>query len=208
MSIKYDLFENPPRAGKKEEGWLHARPVIQGTLRTERLIRSISESCTLTGADVKGVLESLSERLCYGLSNSYNVYLEGIGTFSVTLKSKPVKDKKEIRSASVEFKNVEFRPDPRLKRKLQLADMSRVAPKEKRATFEGKERRERLWGYILTHHSINVTTAMAINHANHKKTKEDLLFLVEKGLVKELHHGNAKIYIRNPEPADHKAEGD
>lgn len=202
MSIKYDLFENPPHAGKKEEGWLHARPVIQGTLKTDDLIDVINANSTVTGADVVGVLESLSEHLADGLGNSYNVYLEGIGTFSVTLKSRPVKDKKEIRAASVEVKNIEFRPDPDLKRKVQAAGVVRVEKSKKRKKIDEEERKQRILVYINMRDSINVTYAMALNYCSHAKTKKDLLSLVESGQIKELHYGNVKVYIRVADQQD------
>ena len=39
----------------------------------------------------------------------YNVELEGIGTFSVSLKSRPVMEKNEVRAESIHFKDVKFR---------------------------------------------------------------------------------------------------
>ena len=44
------------------------------------------------------------------LADGYNVKLGEIGTFSATLTSRKVTDKKEIRSGSVHFDSVKFKP--------------------------------------------------------------------------------------------------
>lgn len=80
----------------------------------------IESMSTFTTADIKGAIKAISDRLYFCLSNSQSVHLEGIGTFSVTLKCKQqVENKKDIRSASIEFKNVEFRADPELKKRFR-----------------------------------------------------------------------------------------
>ena len=53
--------------------------------------------------------------LMYG----YNVELEGIGTFSVSLKSRPVMEKNEIRAESIHFKDVKFRSSKELRDRLK-----------------------------------------------------------------------------------------
>ena len=52
-------------------------------------------------------------------SKGYIVELEGIGFFSISLSSRPVMDKSEIRSKSIHFRNVNFRYEKYLKKKLK-----------------------------------------------------------------------------------------
>ena len=119
MSIEYDLFANPPRNGE-EKPTLHARAINIQTVNTNELARMIESMSTFTTADIKGAIKAISDRLYFCLSNSQSVHLEGIGTFSVTLRCKQqVENKKDIRSASIEFKNVEFRADPELKKRFR-----------------------------------------------------------------------------------------
>jgi len=59
--------------------------------------------------------------LMYG----YNVELEGIGTFSVSLKSRPVMEKNEIRAESIHFKDVKFRSSKELRDRLKTMPVFR-----------------------------------------------------------------------------------
>ncbi|MCD8137305.1 MAG: hypothetical protein LUH01_15685 [Parabacteroides gordonii] len=114
MSIEYDLFANPPRDGESKPK-LHARAINLQTVGTDELAAMIEGMSTFTAADIKGAIKAISERLFFCLSNSQSVRLDGIGTFSVTLKCKPVETRKEIHAASISVKNVEFRAAPELK---------------------------------------------------------------------------------------------
>ena len=55
----------------------------------------------------------------------YNVELEGIGTFSVSLKSRPVMEKNEIRAESIHFKDVKFRSSKELRDRLKTMPVFR-----------------------------------------------------------------------------------
>lgn len=118
MSIEYDLFANPPQEGQ-EKPTLHARAINTETVHTDELAKMIEGMSTFTAADIKGAIKAIGDRMFYYLSNSQSVHLEGIGTFSVTLKCRPVENKKDIRAASISFKNVEFRADPEMKNRFR-----------------------------------------------------------------------------------------
>lgn len=72
-------------------------------------VREISEASTFTEGDLAGIMVSLQEKVSYYLSEGYHVKLGEIGYFSASLKARPVMDKKEIRSVSISFDNVNFR---------------------------------------------------------------------------------------------------
>ena len=67
----------------------------------------------------------------------YNVELEGIGTFSVSLKSRPVMEKNEIRAESIHFKDVKFRSSKELR---DMATIRLAAAGRGRETAVGKAR--------------------------------------------------------------------
>ena len=92
MSIEYDLFANPPQEGQ-EKPTLHARAINTETVHTDELAKMIEGMSTFTAADIKGAIKAIGDRMFYYLSNSQSVHLEGIGTFSVTLKCRPVENK-------------------------------------------------------------------------------------------------------------------
>lgn len=121
MSAYYDLYQNPPAQGKKEEELpsFHARIVSCGTVDTDAIARDIEANTSFTYGDVVGVLGCLQQELIKRLSDGYQVNLDGLGIFSAGLKCSPVTDKKEVRSRDVQLSDIHFRPAAKLKRNLK-----------------------------------------------------------------------------------------
>lgn len=196
MSIEYDLFTNPPRDGE-EKPKLHARAINIQTVDTNELAQMIENMSTFTTADIKGAIKAISEQLYHCLCNSRSVHLEGIGTFSTTLKCKQqVDNKKEIRSASIEFKNVEFRADPQLKKRFRGVRIERREGTGEKKTYNADIRQKRILWYIKNHGTINLTVAAGMNQCTRQKTKKDLEQLLEDGQIQQTWCGKRVFYIK------------
>ena len=197
MSIEYDLFANPPRNGE-EKPTLHARAINIQTVNTNELARMIESMSTFTTADIKGAIKAISDRLYFCLSNSQSVHLEGIGTFSVTLKCKQqVENKKDIRSASIEFKNVEFRADPELKKRLRNARIERREGTSNKKSYNSDIRQKRILWYIKNYGSINQSVAASLNQCTRQKAKADLEQLLEDNQIQKNWCGKRAFYVRH-----------
>ena len=184
MSIEYDLFANPPRPGETKPT-LHARAINIQTVDTNELARMIEGMSTFTSADIKGAIKAISERLFYCLSNSQSVHLDGIGTFSVTLKCRPVENKKDIRAASIAFKNVEFRAAPELKKRFRGARIERREGTTERKAYNEDIRQKRILWYIKNYGTINQTVAADLNQCTRQKAKKDLEQLIEDNQIQK-----------------------
>lgn len=195
MSIEYDLFANPPRPGETKPT-LHARAINIQTVNTNELARMIEGMSTFTSADIKGAIKAISERLFYCLSNSQSVHLDGIGTFSVTLKCRPVENKKDIRAASIAFKNVEFRADPELKKRFRGARIERREGTTERKAYNEDIRQKRILWYIKNYGTINQTVAADLNQCTRQKAKKDLEQLIEDNQIQKNWCGRRAFYIR------------
>lgn len=195
MSIEYDLFANPPRPGETKPT-LHARAINIQTVDTNELARMIEGMSTFTSADIKGAIKAISERLFYCLSNSQSVHLDGIGTFSVTLKCRPVENKKDIRAASIAFKNVEFRADPELKKRFRGARIERREGTTERKAYNEDIRQKRILWYIKNYGTINQTVAADLNQCTRQKAKKDLEQLIEDNQIQKSWCGRRAFYIR------------
>ncbi|MCL3853584.1 MULTISPECIES: HU family DNA-binding protein [Parabacteroides] len=195
MSIEYDLFANPPRPGETKPT-LHARAINIQTVDTNELARMIEGMSTFTSADIKGAIKAISERLFYCLSNSQSVHLDGIGTFSVTLKCRPVENKKDIRAASIAFKNVEFRADPELKKRFRGARIERREGTTERKAYNEDIRQKRILWYIKNYGTINQTVAADLNQCTRQKAKKDLEQLIEDNQIQKNWCGRRAFYIR------------
>ena len=115
MSALYDLFENPPSPdGEKQP--LHARIVSKGTVDKEEFLDRVHKFTGISRSLLAGGMGGLAHE--HGrfanetrdlLADGWNVEMGNFGFFSTSLQCPPVKDKKEIRAASVQMKNINFR---------------------------------------------------------------------------------------------------
>lgn len=195
MSIEYDLFANPPKEGETKPS-LHARAINIQTVNTDDLADMIEGMSTFTSADIKGAIKAISERLFYCLSNSQSVHLDGIGTFSVTLKCRPVENKKDIRAASISFKNVEFRADPDLKHRFRGARIERREGTSEKKEFNEDIRQKRILWYIKNYGTINQTVAASLNQCTRQKAKKDLEQLTDDNQIQKSWCGRRAFFIR------------
>lgn len=203
MSIEYDLFSNPPKEGE-EKPFLHAKAISYRTIGTRELADLIAKNTTFSSADIKGALEAISNQLIAALSNSHNVHLDGIGTFSITLKNKPVKEKKDIRSASVSFKNISFRADAELKKQFRGVEIERRPGRSKKVAYDEEVRIRRILWYIRKYGTINQTAAAQLNQCTRHKSKADLDKLEDERIIQRNWCGRRAFYViaTPPEPTE------
>ena len=124
MSALYDLFENPPSPdGEKQP--LHARIVSKGTVDKEEFLDRVHKFTGISRSLLAGAMEAFANEARDLLADGWNVEMGNFGFFSTSLQCPPVKDKKEIRAASVQMKNINFRAEQSDKLKSAfLANMS------------------------------------------------------------------------------------
>ena len=116
MAANYKLVRNPDPANSDKLKPLHPRIKSLGTLSIEQLADRAQGRSSLSPATIKSALLVISDLLQETLREGYNVNLNNIGYFSVSLKSRPVMEKNEIRSESVHFSHVNFRCSQEFKR--------------------------------------------------------------------------------------------
>ena len=194
MGAKYAMYENPNPKGDGKKQPLHARIVSRGTIRTEEIAQDIAESCGYSTGVTKGMLDALAHIVSRYLKRGYTVELNELGTFSISLKSRPVMDKKEIRSWSIGFGNVHFRGNKKLKERLKLLDLERADEGES-TSFTPQQRKKRALEYLKDHDYINRVLYMQINGCNHSTAIADLKKMTESEQLKKLGSGKAVLYI-------------
>jgi predicted histone-like DNA-binding protein len=110
MATKYDFKISPDVKGTAEQTTLYPKIVVKGTKDLEDIANDIARRSGFKAGIVIGLFSDLENILTDYLADGYNVKLGEIGTLSATLTSRKVTDKKEIRSASVHFDSVKFKP--------------------------------------------------------------------------------------------------
>lgn len=82
---KFSVYNTP--ATKEKKSHPYPRVISRGTRKMDRICYELSDSCSITSSDIKGVLEALSQYIGRELAEGYTVELEGLGHFSPSLKS-------------------------------------------------------------------------------------------------------------------------
>lgn len=195
MAIQYDFYRNPNSEGTNKEKY-HARVVSSGQVSTDQLAKEINHECSLTPADIKAVLVSLSDKLAKHLSEGRKVYLEGIGHFQVNLKCKEeVRTVHTSRSESIEFKSISYRADNELKKQLKKQKVRRARIKTHSQQMTEEEIDKILTDYfakntILTRQKFQVLCDQVQTTAN-----RILKRLVKYGKLKNIATPHHPVYI-------------
>ena len=101
-----------------EQTKFYPNAVSAGHFSTEDLAREISESSSFTEADMVGALKGLSNIIITKLKLGYNVKLDGIGTFSLSLTSEGFDTEEECKPSRIKVRKITFKADRKLKKEM------------------------------------------------------------------------------------------
>lgn len=197
MTAKYDFRKTPKSKEDGEKDHLHPRIVSGGTVSTEKLLEDISHASTFTVGDLEGVLASLTSRILSYLSDGYHVELGKIGYFSASLKARPVEEKNEIRSPSIEFDNVNFRASAWFRRHLK-GPVQRVSNSgiHYSTEMDENEYKKRLLQYLDKNAFITRTAYSDLTGRLKNKALQDLKAFTEQGIIERKGRGSHLVFVR------------
>lgn len=196
MYAEYDFVRKPDATGSGEKQPLYPRIVSRGTISSKRLVSEISEESTFTPGDIEGLLVALERKISNYLVAGHHVQLGNIGYFSAKLKARPVMDKKEIRSHSIFFDNVNFRASMRF-RKNSRGFVERATMGFNHSLHISEEvRRRRMEEFLdkepfMTRHDYSQLSGLLKNKALGELNK-----LIAEGILDTMGQGCHKVYIR------------
>jgi len=196
MDAKYQLVRNSDFNGSSEDQTLHARIVSKGTIRLTDMMEVGSDRSSFTPADIKGALQLIADLLEEGLSNGYNVELDGIGYFSVSLSCRPETDAKKIRSESIRFRDVNFRLGKEMKKRLRGMRLYRQ-PVSRKRSFTAEIREQRLWSYLTSHLCITTRDYMSLNSCAKHTALKELKLQIEAGTLVTVGPRNNTTYMKS-----------
>ncbi|MDB9180844.1 HU family DNA-binding protein [Parabacteroides distasonis] len=203
MSANYKLVRNP-NPNPEESGKslpLHPRLVSCGTIHTDEFINRAKSRSSFSPADMKGILQLFQDMMVDFLMFGYNVELEGIGTFSVSLKSRPVMEKNEIRAESIHFKDVKFRSSKELRDRLKTMPVFRDEYTVSDPAYpSAKECEQEVFRYLETNPFIHQKKYMSLCGCSRSKASLDLRRLVEEGKLRWEKLGTSHLYYKVEEP--------
>lgn len=197
MPADYDFRRKPNEKGDDEVQPLYPRIVSKGTVDSEQLFREISRAATFTVADLAGIVVALQEKIAYYVSEGYHVKLGEIGYFSGSLKAvRPVMDKKEIRSASICFDNVNFRATSDFKRLCAGTVARATYGFQESDDLPEKTRMARLEAFLAKNHFISRKEYSQITGLLKGKALRELNTLVENGVLRTRGSGSHITYLK------------
>ena len=194
MAANYKLVRNPDPANSDKLKPLHPRIKSLGTLSIEQLADRAQGRSSLSPATIKSALLVISDLLQETLREGYNVNLNNIGYFSVSLKSRPVMEKNEIRSESVHFSHVNFRCSQELKDKLSTMEVTR-AQSVTVPNLSQAEKELRLKKHFEQKLNLTTTEYMNLTYCSRQKALKELKSLVQEDKITKIGSKNATQYL-------------
>ncbi|MDR1006055.1 MAG: HU family DNA-binding protein [Bacteroidales bacterium] len=112
MSLKYVISKKKfkDKDAQTQEKF-YATGILSGNTDTKEVAKLIQEATSLNQADVYGALKALSQVLCGRLKEGKSVKLDGIGTFSLSLTSKPASTAANVPHKSIKVSKICFKAD-------------------------------------------------------------------------------------------------
>ncbi|GHU59388.1 hypothetical protein FACS189411_16140 [Bacteroidia bacterium] len=185
MSAIYNLFKNPnPKTGDdKKNDRIHARLVNQNIIRIEHLVELVSNFTSFSSGDVKGVLAALRQVMVITLKSGGIVELEGLGTFSISLKSISATTEKEVTPSKVRFKKLVFRCAKDLRKEFRGMNFERADEASRLDTYPAETRKANILQYIEKHNTISSAQCQNENKCTKYLALKDLKSLYEEGKI-------------------------
>ncbi len=195
MGALYDLYKTPTPYGEVEKkGLLHAR-IVNGTRVTcDVLLKEIADASTFTRGDLMGMLSAVSEAMARHLTLGDVVELEGLGFFSVSLKSNATADRSEVNSATVQFNSVHLRVSKEMKKKLSSMRLTRREKPDDKPELLPSERLALAMQCLDIHVFMSRMDYQRITGCNKSMALRDLDFWVKASILRRYGSGKVIVY--------------
>lgn len=190
--IKFSVYNTP--ATKEKKSIPYPRVISRGTRKMDRICYELSDSCSITSSDIKGVLEALSQYIGRELAEGYTVELEGLGHFSPSLKSiRNVHEDGTIRySASVH--GVNFRSSNQLKEMVKI-DHPQKVKRENIPTTDREGRKKKMLEYLQKHPYINISDYTKLNQCTYYIAQKDIKQFETDGMIYGDGYPTHRVYM-------------
>lgn len=119
--------DNINRDGEKKTVY-YPVAVRRHTVNTRALCREATRNTTLSPHELELALKLVAEQIVTELLHSNHVCINGFGTFSLSVESRPVDHPDKVRAASIDVKRLLFKPSPACMQELRKAVFERVKP--------------------------------------------------------------------------------
>ncbi len=199
MAIQYDFYETSEFQDEENDGrQLRARAVSRGTISAEKLYKRVQQVSGFKVAESKGVMAAITDMVLFFLSEGYNVQLDELGFLSVSLTSRRVKNRREIRAESVEFSQLNFRASKKVRDFLTYAEKEKVSTgRAKSSKLPVEKRAQLLKDFLGTHPFATRADYCRITSTLKDKAMNDIHAFIEEGWLRKYGNGRTVVYLLN-----------
>lgn len=199
MAILFDFYESPPQDGEDGKIRIYPRPVFSQTVGTQELADIIHSRSSLTKGDIYSTLIGLGQVLSERLRAGQRVYMDGIGYFSVSLRCKEIRTKKDMRASNVGVKAVEFRADKHLRSDLLSAKVKRTTQIGHSAKLSDEEVNRRVDKYFKENPVMTRKVFQSVCQMKEGKALRHIKRLLEEGKIRNMGTQRQPIYMAGTE---------
>ncbi|MBP3516830.1 MAG: DNA-binding protein [Parabacteroides sp.] len=193
MSVEYKLVRRPGMGKTDVKQPLYPCFAPWRTVRLDDLAKMAQGRSSFSSADIKGMLQLLQDLIVDALKFGQCIELEGIGTFGISLKSRPVLEEKEIRAESIRFQDVTFRSAKELRDRLRTMQLERSSEKAP-VGFTPEVCEQRTLEYLKTHPYITGKEYRNLCRCGKTKAAADLKKMMLEGKLVRTFVGNAYLF--------------
>ena len=190
--IKFSIYKTPTSGDHKQKPY--ARAILHGTKRMEEICYILSDSCSITSSDIKGVLDALGQYIGRELADGYSVELEGLGYFSPSLRCTQEVDNKGKERCTIRVHGVNFRCAKQLKERVKQNQLQ-VIKRQNVPSTDRNGRKKKMLEYLQNHPSINVSDYAALNSCTYYAAQNDIKQFLTNGIIQSVGYRTHKIYI-------------
>ena len=186
MSAYYDLYQTPDPLGEnRNEPRLHARILPRGTISADKFRELVAKATGFSPAILDGTLQAVTDELYSWLSEGWTVEVGELGYFSVSLKcDRQVTDKKEIRSPSVHFQNVNLRLGSKFRNRFNTMELERKAsPYVSRSYLQSDSNVKKISTYITKKVSDRLQSIFKNDRKQFEEKWNDLKIFINYGML-------------------------
>ena len=199
MDIHYKIQQSPHPKTSDREHKAHIRPISTDTVTTTQLCEVLSQRCTLTGPDIKCVLDALSEIIPEYLNNNTTVHLDGLGFFSLSITGDVSRDEKRKRMKvdNARVRSILFKPEKRMIdyfQNVHFKEGTYLASHE----IDDSVIEEKLTEFFSRRHSIRSGELCNLLVLNKYDGRRLLKRLTEQGALVSDGRGSGTVYIPLP----------
>lgn len=197
MSLYYDLYQNPPKDGEKDER-LHARVLPKGTITADKFIEIVHNATGFSRGILGGALQAITDELQRWLADGWVVEVGDLGHFSLSLEcDRLVRNKKEIRSPSIHFKNVNLRAGTKFRHRFVTMELERKeSPYISHSQRTDKQRLELLMKHLDENGCITRADYSGLTGCSKTQAQEDLNRYIEQGIIRKYGAGRTVVYLK------------